>query len=65
MISLFDYLGKAAGLTLGQQVNQYARMRKAKYSIRAIRNTTYEGNVTLYKREFLDEFFKVKSIFNS
>jgi hypothetical protein len=62
-MSLYDYLGKAAGGNLGAKVNAYAQIRKQKYTKRAIENPGFSGEVFLYKEEFLEEFFKVQTIF--
>jgi len=62
MISLYDYLGKAAGPELGKKVNEYAQIRKAQVSSRYIENPAYRGKVMLYEKEFLDEYFRVESI---
>jgi hypothetical protein len=60
LISLYDYLGYAAGMKLGEEV--YAAAKKAKQPVgeRQITNTRYKGKVMLYKREFLQEYFKLK-----
>jgi len=63
MQSLYDYLGHAAGEELGKQVADYAKIRKAKYSTRYISNPKFKGNVMLYEKSFLDEFFAVQKIF--
>lgn len=63
MLSLYDYLGYAAGNELGEQVAAYAKLRKASYSVRYVSNPKYKGNVMLYDKEFLDEYFKVQKIF--
>jgi hypothetical protein len=63
MVSLFDYLGYPAGETLGKQVADYATIRKTKYGTRYISTHSYKGNVMLYTRAFLDEFFQVKDVF--
>ena len=63
-ISLFDYLGKAAGPALGERVNIYSQIRKQPLKQREISNPAYKGKVCLYKKSFLDEFFKVEKIFN-
>lgn len=60
LISLFDYLGKPAGPELGKRVSEYAISKKVPYSIRPISNPKYQGNVMLYPREFLDEFFRLE-----
>jgi hypothetical protein len=64
MISLYDYLGKAAGMELGKKVKQYALIRGATREFRSIQNPSYRGVVTLYTKEFLDEFFKVQELFS-
>lgn len=64
MMSLYDYLGKAGGAALGDKVNAYAQLRKQPYKTRNISNPVYTGEVFLYTREFLDEYFKVQEIFN-
>jgi len=63
MLSLYDYLGQAAGKELGQQVAEYAKIRKTKCSMRYVSNPKYKGNVILYTKEFLDEYFEVKKLF--
>jgi hypothetical protein len=65
MISLYDYLGKAAGRELGTQVKTYAALKKTKIGFRDISNPVYKGKVMLYEREFLDEFFKTQAIFGN
>ena len=65
MISLYDYLGKAAGSELGTQVKAYADLRKTDNGFRDVSNSIYKGKVMLYGREFLDEFFKVQAIFGN
>ena len=63
MLSLYDYLGKAAGSKLGKKVSDYAVIRKQKYQIKNIENPAYQGEVMMYTKEFLDEYFKVERIF--
>jgi hypothetical protein len=63
MVSLFDYLGYAAGSGLGKQVAEYAKVRNAKHSTRYVSNSSYTGEVMLYEKEFLDEYFGVKKLF--
>jgi hypothetical protein len=62
-MSLFDYLGQAAGSELGKQVAEYAKIRNAKHSIRYVSNPSYSGEVMLYEKEFLDEYFGAKRLF--
>jgi len=63
MLSLFDYLGHAAGKQLGKQVGEYARIKKTKCGTRYVSNSAYTGIVMTYTKEFLDDFFTVKKIF--
>ena len=62
MISLYDYLGHAAGRELGAEVAAYAKIRRTVSSQRYVKNSKYKGMVFLYTKEFLDEFFKVQSV---
>lgn len=63
MISLYDYLGAAAGNELGKQVAEYAKIRKAKFGTREVSNSAYKGIVHLYEESFIKEFFKVSNLF--
>lgn len=60
LISLYDYLGYAAGSELGKQVATAATKAKEKIGRREVSNTRYKGEVLLYRREFLQEYFKTK-----
>jgi len=60
-ISLFDYLKKPAGTELGIAVYQAARRARSPIGIRQVSTKRYTGKVVLYTKEFLDEYFKVKS----
>jgi hypothetical protein len=60
MMSLYDYLGRAAGKSLGGEVFRTAMALKENVEERAISNPAYTGNVHLYRREFLDEYFNKK-----
>lgn len=60
LISLYDYLGYAAGSELGKQVATAATKAKEKIGRREISNTRYKGEVLLYRREFLQEYFTTK-----
>jgi hypothetical protein len=62
MVSLFDYLGSAAGAELGKQVAEYAKIRNVVVGSRYVKNLKYKGIILTYMPEFLDEFFKVKSV---
>lgn len=58
LMSLYDYLGKAAGMKLGNEVNKAAQARKIPFNTRQVENPKYSGAVMLYPKWFLDEFFK-------
>lgn len=62
LISLYDYLGYAAGSELGKEVATAATKAKEKIGKRYITNTRYKGEVLLYRREFLQEYFKTKQL---
>jgi len=57
MISLYDYLGRAAGPDLGKQVAIAASKAGIKSEIREVSNVKYSGPIMLYPRQFLDNFF--------
>jgi len=63
MMSLYDYLGKAAGPALGKKVYAYSKTRGEIKSFRDIENPKFSGKVFLYRKEFLDDFFEVEKIF--
>jgi len=58
MMSLYDYLGRAAGMELGEQVAKVATNVGVKMDTRYVSNTKYTGNVTLYPEEFLKLYFQ-------
>ena len=62
MVSLFEYLGHPAGKELGAEVAAYAKVRQTVSSQRHVETPRYTGMVLLYQKEFLDEFFKAKSV---
>lgn len=57
LISLYDFLGYAAGAELGKRVAEAAAKAKQPIGKRQISNTRYKGVVHLYKRQFLQEYF--------
>ena len=57
-ISLYDYLGRAAGKTLGKQVAEVATSMGIKIQTRIISNPLYSGEVCLYPETFLALYFK-------
>lgn len=57
MISLYDYLRRAAGSELGKKVHEAAVRVKEPVQTRQVNTKTYTGLVCLYRREFLQEYF--------
>ena len=57
-VSLYDYLGHAAGADLGQQVANAAKKAGVKGEIREVSNPKYKGPVMLWPTAFLDLYFK-------
>lgn len=57
MMSLFDYLHRAAGDALGLEVASAAAKRGIPTTVRHVQTKTYTGNVNLYPKSFLDEYF--------
>ena len=57
MISLYDYLGHAAGSDLGKKVAIAASKAGIKSEIREVSHVGYKGPIMLYPRQFLDNFF--------
>ena len=62
MLSLYDYLGKAAGPELGNQVYQVANAKKIKVTEKHVSNPAYTGKILMYPKSFLDEYFNVSQI---
>jgi len=60
MMSLYDYLGKAAGIHLGASVAAAATKQKIKLETREVSNPKYTGPVMLYPKYFLDSYFNNK-----
>lgn len=63
MLSLYDYLGRAAGSKLGELVAKYAKLRKARYGVKEVNHFGYQGTVQTYTKEFLDECFEARKVF--
>ena len=57
-LSLYDYLGKAAGEQLGKEVCIAAAEANIKTELREISNPKYTGKVTLYPKDFLEFHFR-------
>ena len=58
--SLYEYLGYAAGSSLGEEVNQVAVKLKQKFVKQYVENSVYQGEVFCYTQEFLHEYFQSK-----
>ena len=58
-ISLYDYLGKAAGKELGKQVAECAAAAKVPCKTRQVSNAKYTGPIMLYPITFLELYFAV------
>lgn len=57
MLSLYDYLGRAAGSKLGKEVAEAASVAKVKHAVKHVSNPKYKGEVMMYPKSFLDEYF--------
>lgn len=57
-LSLFDYLGRAAGSELGKQVAERAAELQVGYKTRPVSNAKYTGDVMLYPESFLQWYFR-------
>ena len=60
MMSLFDYLGHAAGNQLGKEVAAVAQSLNVPVKMRQVSNSVYTGLVCLYPKDFLTIYFKYK-----
>ena len=60
MLSLYDYLGKAAGKDLGNQVYKTASAQKIQITEKQVSNPVYKGKVLMYPKSFLDNYFQVE-----
>jgi Ran GTPase-activating protein (RanGAP) involved in mRNA processing and transport len=61
MLSLYDFLGKAAGGSLGKAVADEAAKKKVKFKTKYVKNPAYEGEIMMYPKNFLEEYFNEKS----
>lgn len=59
MMSLYDFLGRAAGNELGIEVNKAASRLNQPVGFREIQNPKYKGKVVLYERKFLEYYFNI------
>lgn len=58
MVSLFDYLGHAAGGELGKKVAGVAARNNIRTATRHVSTKTYTGLVMLYPKKFLNWYFE-------
>jgi len=58
VMSLFEYLGHAAGPVLGKEVARAAYIFKEPIGRKQISNRNYTGDVLLYRKEFLIGYFE-------
>ena len=56
--SLYEYLGRAAGPELGQQVYAAAEAKGVRADSHEVSNPKYTGIILKYPVSFLDEYFK-------
>ena len=64
MLSLYDYLGRAAGSELGKKVADAAVTDKILISKKEVSNPKYKGEILMYPKEWLDKYFKVEQVDN-
>jgi hypothetical protein len=57
-LSLYDYLGHAAGKELGKEVVTAATQAGIRLETREVSNPKYTGTVYLYPKNFLDFYFR-------
>ena len=57
LVSLYDFLGHAAGPELGKKVYEVAKSNKVKMAERHVITKTYTGKVMMYPVTFLMEYF--------
>jgi len=60
MLSLYEYLGRAAGSELGKQVIQKAIQQQVKVTSHQVSNIKYQGRILKYPISFLKEYFNSK-----
>lgn len=55
--SLYEYLGKAAGSSLGKEVYEAAVTKGVQVTTHNVSTRTYSGKILRYPKQFLDEYF--------
>ena len=64
--SLYEYLGKRAGGTLGKIVYETARQDKVIMRQKEVSNSVYTGKIMMYPVSWLDKYFaRVKELNNN
>ena len=58
MMSLYDFLGKAAGPDLGKAVATAAAIAKVPITSKQVTTRTYSGEILMYPKSFLENYFK-------
>ena len=56
-MSLYDYLGRAAGRELGNQVFKAASVSRIPVQIKEVSNPIYKGKVMMYPENWLIGYF--------
>ena len=56
-LSLYDYLGRAAGSSLGKEVFIAAKESKVQIKSKEVSNRVYQGKIRMYPLSFLDKYF--------
>jgi len=56
-LSLYDYLGYAAGSDLGKEVAKTAAVEKIGFQTKIVKNKAYSGEIMMYPKSFLDKYF--------
>jgi len=56
-MSLYDFLGHAAGTELGKEVAAEAKKQGQKFIMKEVKNKTYTGKVMMYDETFLTKYF--------
>ena len=57
MLSLYDYLNKAAGPELGKKVAKEATRQNVVIETKEVSNPGYKGKILMYPKTFLDSYF--------
>jgi len=56
-MSLYDFLGHAAGTELGKEVAAEAKKQGQKFIMKEVENRAYKGKVMMYDIDFLTKYF--------